>query len=399
MAERSPLAGSATILNSRCVVAVLGGLVGEPAHDRRSPSRRRAARARGSTPPTSRSGSSPGCAARRSRRARGRPRIRARARARRRRDPGLRDPRARTGPPRSRRVAPRGAAGRELEHVLLEHGDSRRAGRGWRATSTRRRGAPVRPARRRRSRPSRRTVNQSASSAISVPASTSETGHVAFARSAKSWNCASSTPGTSPSVLSVMRVIRKPSGSCSSRTRAVVRRSVGRMPGLRELVGERHREAARVRRADELLGVGGGLALLDARLQRERAFVRAAPEPEPAAALWDGPAPARFGRTGDSKRHECDYLPCMTRAAPDLGAVRRRFSSLQGDFMFFDAPGGSQVPDEVGEAMRAVLREASANIGRRTRRAGASGRSSKAPSNARRASSAASRTRSSSAPT
>jgi cysteine desulfurase family protein (TIGR01976 family) len=47
----------------------------------------------------------------------------------------------------------------------------------------------------------------------------------------------------------------------------------------------------------------------------------------------------------------------------DLSAVRRRFSSLQGDFIFFDAPGGSQVPDEVGEAMARCLREASANLG------------------------------------
>src|SRR4051794_41967971 len=53
----------------------------------------------------------------------------------------------------------------------------------------------------------------------------------------------------------------------------------------------------------------------------------------------------------------------MTQTLPDLGAVRRRFSSLQGDFMFFDAPGGSQVPDEVGEAIARCLREASANLG------------------------------------
>src|SRR3954469_15405070 len=53
----------------------------------------------------------------------------------------------------------------------------------------------------------------------------------------------------------------------------------------------------------------------------------------------------------------------MTQVLPDLGAVRRRFSSLQGDFVFFDAPGGSQVPDEVGEAMARCLSEASANIG------------------------------------
>ena len=43
--------------------------------------------------------------------------------------------------------------------------------------------------------------------------------------------------------------------------------------------------------------------------------------------------------------------------------MRRRFSSLQGDFVFLDAPGGSQVPDEVGDAIARALREASANIG------------------------------------
>jgi cysteine desulfurase family protein (TIGR01976 family) len=43
--------------------------------------------------------------------------------------------------------------------------------------------------------------------------------------------------------------------------------------------------------------------------------------------------------------------------------VRRRFSSLQDGFAFFDAPGGSQVPDEVGEAIARTLREASANFG------------------------------------
>ena len=47
----------------------------------------------------------------------------------------------------------------------------------------------------------------------------------------------------------------------------------------------------------------------------------------------------------------------------DVEAVRRRFSSLQGGFAFLDAPGGSQVPDEVGEAIARALREASANLG------------------------------------
>ena len=43
--------------------------------------------------------------------------------------------------------------------------------------------------------------------------------------------------------------------------------------------------------------------------------------------------------------------------------MRRRFSSLRGDFVFLDAPGGSQVPDEVGDAIARTLRDASANIG------------------------------------
>ena len=47
----------------------------------------------------------------------------------------------------------------------------------------------------------------------------------------------------------------------------------------------------------------------------------------------------------------------------NVDAVRRRFSSLQGGFAFFDAPGGTQVPDEVGEAIAKALREASGNLG------------------------------------
>jgi cysteine desulfurase family protein (TIGR01976 family) len=47
----------------------------------------------------------------------------------------------------------------------------------------------------------------------------------------------------------------------------------------------------------------------------------------------------------------------------DVEAVRRRFSSLQTGFGFFDAPGGSQVPDEVGTAIANTLRDASANLG------------------------------------
>jgi cysteine desulfurase family protein (TIGR01976 family) len=47
----------------------------------------------------------------------------------------------------------------------------------------------------------------------------------------------------------------------------------------------------------------------------------------------------------------------------DVPAARQRFSSLQQGFKFFDAPGGSQVPDEVGDAIARTLREASANLG------------------------------------
>jgi cysteine desulfurase family protein (TIGR01976 family) len=47
----------------------------------------------------------------------------------------------------------------------------------------------------------------------------------------------------------------------------------------------------------------------------------------------------------------------------DVAAIRARFSSLREGFAFLDAPGGSQVPDEVGDAIAAALREASANLG------------------------------------
>jgi cysteine desulfurase family protein (TIGR01976 family) len=47
----------------------------------------------------------------------------------------------------------------------------------------------------------------------------------------------------------------------------------------------------------------------------------------------------------------------------DVPAIRARFSSLRQGFAFFDAPGGTQVPDEVGDAIAAALREASANLG------------------------------------
>jgi cysteine desulfurase family protein (TIGR01976 family) len=47
----------------------------------------------------------------------------------------------------------------------------------------------------------------------------------------------------------------------------------------------------------------------------------------------------------------------------DVTAVRKRFSALSGDFIFLDAPGGTQVPDEVGDAVARMYREASGNSG------------------------------------
>ena len=53
----------------------------------------------------------------------------------------------------------------------------------------------------------------------------------------------------------------------------------------------------------------------------------------------------------------------MAALTLDPTAVRARFSSLRDGFAFMDAPGGSQVPDSVGEAIARSVREASANIG------------------------------------
>src|SRR5438270_10385656 len=53
----------------------------------------------------------------------------------------------------------------------------------------------------------------------------------------------------------------------------------------------------------------------------------------------------------------------MSATLLDVSAVRRRFSSLESGFAFLDAPGGSQVPDEVGDAIARALREASGNLG------------------------------------
>ena len=45
----------------------------------------------------------------------------------------------------------------------------------------------------------------------------------------------------------------------------------------------------------------------------------------------------------------------------DVAAVRTRFSALDRDLVFFDAPGGSQVPDEVIDAVSTYFRSSNAN--------------------------------------
>jgi cysteine desulfurase family protein (TIGR01976 family) len=49
----------------------------------------------------------------------------------------------------------------------------------------------------------------------------------------------------------------------------------------------------------------------------------------------------------------------------DVDAVRARFSALDTDWALFDAPGGTQVPDSVVDAIAAYLRESNANLGGR----------------------------------
>ncbi len=47
----------------------------------------------------------------------------------------------------------------------------------------------------------------------------------------------------------------------------------------------------------------------------------------------------------------------------DIAEVRSRFSALGDDFVYLDAPGGTQTPDEISAAMARVNQEASGNLG------------------------------------
>jgi cysteine desulfurase family protein (TIGR01976 family) len=52
----------------------------------------------------------------------------------------------------------------------------------------------------------------------------------------------------------------------------------------------------------------------------------------------------------------------MSTVAFDVAAARTRFSALESDLAFFDGPGGTQVPDEVIDAIATYLRESNANV-------------------------------------
>jgi cysteine desulfurase family protein (TIGR01976 family) len=53
----------------------------------------------------------------------------------------------------------------------------------------------------------------------------------------------------------------------------------------------------------------------------------------------------------------------VSTTALDVRAVRARFSALQRPYAFLDGPAGTQVPDEVVEAIATYLRESNANVG------------------------------------
>ena len=52
----------------------------------------------------------------------------------------------------------------------------------------------------------------------------------------------------------------------------------------------------------------------------------------------------------------------MSTVAFDVEAVRRRFSALDQSLVFFDGPGGTQVPDEVVDAIAGYLHTSNANV-------------------------------------
>jgi cysteine desulfurase family protein (TIGR01976 family) len=55
--------------------------------------------------------------------------------------------------------------------------------------------------------------------------------------------------------------------------------------------------------------------------------------------------------------------PLATMLPLDVDRIRARFSALRRDLVFLDGPGGSQMPDEVIDAISGYLRHSNANLG------------------------------------
>src|SRR3954447_25598818 len=63
-----------------------------------------------------------------------------------------------------------------------------------------------------------------------------------------------------------------------------------------------------------------------------------------------------------TRNHRSDTVRSVSAVAFDVAAVRARFSALQNELVFVDGPGGSQLPDEVIEAIADYLRTSNANV-------------------------------------
>jgi cysteine desulfurase family protein (TIGR01976 family) len=82
------------------------------------------------------------------------------------------------------------------------------------------------------------------------------------------------------------------------------------------------------------------------------------------ARVAPGSGPAVHGRRALNRNgSESDGGTGHRRGRLDVLDVRRRFSSLGNGSVFFDGPGGAQVPDTVIDAIAGYLRESNANVG------------------------------------
>src|SRR5215475_10143515 len=75
------------------------------------------------------------------------------------------------------------------------------------------------------------------------------------------------------------------------------------------------------------------------------------------------PAPTPTPSSGTTPTSGPTYVGDGSAPPPAMSAARARFSSLNGDFVYLDAPGGTQTPDEVAAAAAKVYLEASGNTG------------------------------------